>query len=376
MQPRTKIMRLVLPVMLFACSAILLARQDQLTKVIAAQKATEPLIAKDSIQVTLRTHHDYYRGGQRDESTWSWTPRIKYRVNGPIASGSQLSVEFTLPGNRPWVKFDCKTDEVADRDHWWETECGNNDVPDEKAVTETGVVGFTIKLRNELAGADKTLFSGKIDVAKFHYGLDLPKFKNNFVYYANYDWNLPIAYIFLEGEREAHSSKIDWSFPEFKVAMWFKGTEQTTNRVDAYLFYQGQEVGNTANTEKGTVTDDVINLGSESSPNEWRRKKFWFNTVRGWDNQPQYHIKAHLLSKNPGEYEIKILQNGHLARTARFTVAPNGKFGNGIAQANELGSDRVIVPVQIIGDQDGAWDKEGWRTKAFFSNPLTGFPNP
>jgi len=74
MQPRTKIMRLVLPVMLFACSAILLARQDQLTKVIAAQKATEPLIAKDSIQVTLRTHHDYYRGGQRDESTWSWTP--------------------------------------------------------------------------------------------------------------------------------------------------------------------------------------------------------------------------------------------------------------------------------------------------------------
>src|SRR5215471_10737641 len=145
MQPRTKIIRLIFAVLLLACSAMWLMRQRGLTNVMAAQKATEPLIAKDSIQVTLRTHHDYYHGGQRDESTWSWTPRIKYRVNGPIASGSQLSVEFTLPGNRPWVKFDCQTGQVADRDHWWETECGNNDVPDEKAVIDTGVVGFTIK---------------------------------------------------------------------------------------------------------------------------------------------------------------------------------------------------------------------------------------
>jgi hypothetical protein len=361
---------------LTVCTAFWLCSQGHPGDVMSAQKPTEPLIAKDSIQVTLRTHHDYYRGGQRDESTWSWTPKIKYRVNGPIASGSQLSLEFTLPGNRSWVKFDCQTGAVADRDHWWETECGNNDVPDEKAVTETGVVGFTIKLRNELAGTDKTLFSGKMDVAKFHFGLDLPKFKNNFVYYVNYDWNLPIGYVYCEGERDAHSSNIDWSFPRFNVAMWFKGTEQTTNKVVAYLFYQGQEVGNTDGTEKGWVNEEQINLGSESSPNEWRRKKFIFNTVRGWDNHPEGHIKAHLLSKNPGDYEIKVLENGHLARMAKFTVAPSGKFGNGIAQANDLGSDRVIVPVQVIGEQDGACDKEAWRTKAFFGNPLTGLPNP
>jgi hypothetical protein len=123
---------------LTVCMAFWLCSEGHPGDVMSAQKPTEPLIAKDSIQVTLRTHHDYYRGGQRDESTWSWTPKIKYRVNGPIASGSQLSVEFTLPGNRPWVKFDCQTGAVVDRDHWWETECGNNDVPDEKAFTETG----------------------------------------------------------------------------------------------------------------------------------------------------------------------------------------------------------------------------------------------
>ena len=158
--------------------------------------------------------------------------------------------------------------------------------------------------------------------------------------------------------------------------MWFKGTEQTTNKVDAYLFYQGQEVGNTASSEKGAVTDDVIDLGSESSPNEWRRKKFHFNTVRGWDRQPQYHIKAHLLNKNPGDYEIKVLENGHLVRIAKFTVAADGKFGNGNAQTNGLGSERVVIPVQIVGDQDGAWDKDAWRTKAFFGNSLSGFQSP
>src|SRR5215467_10056202 len=96
----------------------------------------QPTIAKDTLHVTLRTHNQYYRNGQRDESTWSWTPRIKYRVNGPLAGGSQLSVEFTLPGNKPWVKFDCETGEI-EKGRWWETECGN-DLPDEKAIVETG----------------------------------------------------------------------------------------------------------------------------------------------------------------------------------------------------------------------------------------------
>ena len=31
-----------------------------------------------------------------------------------------------------------------------------------------------------------------------------------------------------------------------------------------------------------------------------------------------------------------------------------------------------IVPVQILGDQDGTWDRTAWRS-AFYGNPLTGF---
>jgi hypothetical protein len=73
---------------------------------------------------------------------------------------------------------------------------------------------------------------------------------------------------------------------------------------------------------------------------------------------------------------LKVLWNNKLARSIKFTVRPDGKFDNGIAAANKLGSDRVIVPVTIIGDQDGSWDRAAWKTDAFYGNPLSGFTPP
>jgi hypothetical protein len=36
-----------------------------------------------------------------------------------------------------------------------------------------------------------------------------------------------------------------------------------------------------------------------------------------------------------------------------------------IASANHLGSDRAIFPVQIIGDQEGKWNKAAYKTDAY-----------
>jgi hypothetical protein len=80
-----------------------------------------------------------------------------------------------------------------------------------------------------------------------------------------------------------------------------------------------------------------------------------------------------MVHSNPGEYELKVLWNNKLARSIKFTVGADGMFDNGIASANKLGSDRVIVPVQIIGDQDGQWNRAAWQTEAFYGNPLQGF---
>jgi hypothetical protein len=84
-----------------------------------------------------------------------------------------------------------------------------------------------------------------------------------------------------------------------------------------------------------------------------------------------------LLSSGTGDYEIKILFKGHLVRSIKFAVDAQGKLvDNGIGASNKLGSDRVIVPVQVIGDSDGPWNRTAWKTDAFYGNPLMGFTAP
>jgi hypothetical protein len=348
------------------------------TPVLRAQTINKP-----SIQITLRTHQQYFRNGQADQETWSWTPRIVYRVVGPISAGSQLSVEFTLPSGKPWIKFDCSTQETKDG-YWWPTECGmnSNDVKDQDASIETGLSGFKINLKNELEGTNKTLFVGKFKVEKFHVGVvDLPKFKNNFSYYVNYDWALPIGYLY------------DYDIMDFRpgytpsqtegrmtFVTWFKGTPNTLDygKYVAYLYYQGKLVADSAGggNKYGDTACEITNAAYHESANTYCRRKFVVNAMV-WDKQPEFHPEDFQMYKNPGDYEIKVLENGKLARTAKFTMGTNYQLvDTGIGKQNNLGTGRIVVPVQIIGDQDGLWDRNAYKTESFFGSPFSGFVLP
>ena len=81
--------------------------------------------------------------------------------------------------------------------------------------------------------------------------------------------------------------------------------------------------------------------------------------------------------QSQGEYEIKVLQDGKLARTAKFTMGSNGQLvDTGIGTNNNLGTGRIVVTTQIVGDQDGQWDRNAYKTEAFFGNPLSGLVIP
>ena len=339
----------------------------------------EPAIAKDSVQVTAFTLSSY----KGDYKTFSWVPRTQFRVNGPIASGSQLYVEFTVPGTGPWVKFDCKTNEVQ-KGFWWETECGGRDgIPENKGITYTGPVNFTIKMRNELMGGDVTLFTGKMKVAKVHSNETGPDYVNHFVYYVDHDWNLPIGYMFLEPDDVA-----EWKKPKLAFAVWARG--EMNGSFEPHLFHGGKEVGkmfyNGEEVGKPSCgTDEVQNNPTHiTEPHGqfiWTRMKCDFSSVRAWnktaDSNDTMFGRLYLLSENPGDYEIKMLYKGHLVRSMKFAVDADGKItDNGIATSNKLGNNRVIVPVQVLGDSDGQWDKNAWKTDAFYGNPLTGFTAP
>ncbi len=332
-----------------------------------------PTIAKDSIVVNAYTNDEYHK----NFNVWSWVPRIAFRVNGPIESGSQLYAEFSLPTGGTWVKFDCPT-EATQKNHWWKVECGGRDVSEDKGSTYTGPVNFSIKLRNELAGSDAALFTGKFKVIKAHSNLVGAQSANKWVYYVDEDWTLPIGYVYLQP-----SEGKGWKMPNLAMTLWFTGE---TPQIDPHVFYKGKEVGKlfyqgeqVGKPSCGEIyTTETSQFVDEKTPHKakWSRVTCSFSNIDGWDKSgegPGMFGPPYLLATNPGEYEIKILWNNHLARSIKFTAGADGKFDNGIAASNKLGSDRVIEPVKVLGDQDGSWNHAAWKTDAFYGNPLKGF---
>jgi hypothetical protein len=295
------------------------------------------------------------------------------------AAARSIYAEFTVPGGGAW-KFDCKTQET-DKGHWWEPECGGRDaLGEDKGITYTGSVNFTIKMRNELMGGDATLFTGKFKVAKVHSNETGPNFVNHFVYYVDQDWNLPIGYVFYERDDSR-----GWNYPTFSFAFWARTEYNAPYEPHLFhdgkevgkLMYQGEEVGK-AGCGMTEVEDNPTHITSPEGQFIWTRWRCNFPNVRAW-NKTGEKIDSmfgplYMMSENAGDYEIKILYKGHLVRSIKFAVDAQGKIvDNGIATSNKLGNDRVIVPVQVLGDADGPWDKNAWKTDAFYGNPLTGF---
>ena len=143
----------------------------------------QPTIAKDSIVLTTQKGREV--GGYEKRG---WVPEIEYSVNGPIASGSKLSVEFMLAG-KPWVSFDCETNET-ESGHSWHVRCGGDDIPAGKQVAYAGPVTFAIRLRNELQGTNTTLFNGTAKVVLIP--SSDPKIDNR-EWYVDEDWRIPFG---------------------------------------------------------------------------------------------------------------------------------------------------------------------------------------
>jgi hypothetical protein len=339
----------------------------------ASAAQAQPTIVKDSVQVNPFTFNVY----KKNYDVWSWVPRLEFRVNGPIPSGGQLYAEFSMPNMAPWVKFDLPT-EATTEGRWWKTSGGGRDIPEDKGSTYTGPVKFAIKMRNELAGTDTTLFTGTAKIEKARCNEAGPKAVNKFVFFANHDWNLPIGYVYLTPDDLKGMDR-----PRFNVAFWVRGEAY---RLDPHVFYQGKEIGKkyldgTEVGKPGAESDIELNPTHYVADNipqkaKWARVRCSFYNIVGWDKSgDEYGLfgPPHSLAANPGEYEVKVLWNNKLARSIKFTVGADGKLDYGIATANKMGTERMIVPVTILGDQDGVWDKAAWKTQAFYGNPLTGF---
>lgn len=332
----------------------------QPTSAIIPQASGQPLAGFDKGWLVVRTLVISSYKGNYD--VWSWTPIVEFRDRGELPSGAVYYAEFTQPDGAPWVKLKCERNGDAF------TCIDRHD--DSKGATFVGLIPFAIKLRNPLQGTEQTVFTGK---AKIEKAPSSDAERNKLSYYVNHDWALPVGYVF----RRTQDNQLGF-------AIWLH--TDNSSGLEPHLFYNGSEVGIVnAGGETGNgagcgsreleawpsrdVADSVANKG------KWVRMGCSFPTVFWGDRvNAEGH---HLINQHPGEYEIKVLWNKRLARSIKFTVNPDGSLRDtGTAAANGFGTDRVLVPVKIVGTQDGTWDQNAWRGEAFYGNLLKGFTGP
>ncbi len=335
-----------------------------------AATAAGPTLLKRTVMISTRRYLRYWpnpRAAEPQYNTWSWTPNIYFEYLGPVTGGSQLVFEVAMPDGKPWVSFNLRTDEAGD-DEFVKIKGPDMDENEleKKATTQTGLFPFKLSMKNALAGTNNILFAGKFKVATYAPDQAIPEYKGKQEFYVVQDWRLPAGFIW-------YDPTLDENVPALGVQMWFRGTEEGT-KMEGVLFYKGQQVG----TVLGHNENEIA-TGVSDPQGRWGLWLFQFAKVRGFnkDTSANSYEGVFFLDKNPGDYEIKILRQQKLARTAAFTVGADGRIvDNGIAKQHSLGGSRMILPVKIIGDQDVKYDPLSWKTDTLYGNLLNGFTAP
>jgi len=337
---------------------------------VGAANAGQPSIDKTTIIITALA--TWESDIPVDKMKFGWRPQMDFRVNGPIANGSRLSVELSTPDGKPWVSFDCNTESLSEGEVFKVSGCGGRDsVPDEKMALAIGLYGLKINLKNELQGTNHTLFTGKFKVGNVNLSEKTGKEKD-YKWYVDYDWALPIAEVFADSKEQSYGGVIEREAQPLVASFWYRGNPPTV----AYLFYKGQQIADTETTEGGVAWQEYGLNMFDMTPFLWTKKTYKFTRVLVRNKtDPRSLVDPFFMEKNPGEYEVKVLSKGKLVRAVKFTAGQNGKIIDpGISQQNALGTDRITLFATVSGDDGGNQsDLQAWKSTAFFEGPLKGF---
>ena len=331
----------------------------------------------DKTTVIIRANNQANWDYKLNAAKYGWVPQLDFSVNGPVPSGSLISFEMTTPDGKAWVSGDCETRPVAAGEVLKVEGCGQPLARTKtNASSAIGMYGLKLLIKNELQGINQSLFTGKFKVGKIFYG-DVPTDKDNYKFYVDYDWALPIAELYPDAIEQSYGGPREKDAQPLVATFWFRGSE--ANAV-AYLFYKGQQIGSTEDTTKGMAVGEqgVELIEKPGVPIGWVKNKYIFTHVLVTNRERNSsHMDAFRLDKNPGEYEVKVLRKGKLVRTVKFTVDSDGRIMDpGVTAANALNTQRITVFAAVAGDEDGRKpDLAAWKTTAFFGEPLKGFAN-
>lgn len=324
--------------------------------------ATEnPVFMKNTLDVRADTENRYWKMPSESNYT-SWIPMVRFRVF--YAGRTQLTykIEYFDSAGKPWfsetVKQSLRDNNIN------QTEISSERGPgrfDGKSVMTTGTFG--VKITN--LSNNESVFEGKFKVGKFKYGATIPMFKNTFAFYVEQDWNLPIGYVWLR----AQSDKMN---PFLVASMWMKG-DLRLDDLEAKLFYNGAEIATTKDMGEASPGQARFpNNNEDKNLAQWTQYDFgWYKVRANLGSSGMKYPLAKFLNQMPGDFVVKVFHKGVQVRETAFSVGANGFVDNGIAMQNNLGDDKIIVPVKVFGTEK--WNATAWKTDAFYGNPLAGF---
>lgn len=298
---------------------------------------------------------------------WSWMPEVQFMMTGPVEDASFLTYEFFTPDGKPWFSEDTAPFSIPDGGSRGFESKGVPSWKYKHSSIATGKFTFKVTLKNNLQGTSKELYKGMYVVGKKFAGTPHPDFKNQNAFYVDQDWRLPIGMV-------SYDWKQDTKAPPLGVNMWFHG-DMNAGDLSAYLFYNGKQISSTKTSNQGADTSVgyVIHEGDDNNELQWQNWRFTFYNIR-LSNGGGSYPDAFSLSKNPGDYEIKILFDGELVRAAKFSVGPGGSVvDNGVAAGNGFGALGTVIPVTITPGKEKLTNLSNWKADAFYGNPLTGF---
>lgn len=293
-----------------------------------------------------------------EKKEWLFTPNLRLEITGPISSSSTISVEYTLPSGKPWLKVECENVSATNADEYLTlNDCGYRlEVKD--GTNQTGVFGFTVRHTDALASTNKVLFKGKFTVGRQLYNPSkAPDRNKQFYYYVDQDWRLPLAFA------EAVDGNLSTNL---HVETWIKGSIVDKAKINGYLFFNGKQVAESSPSYPLQATPPDTNA--------WHYYQVIFKFPALVSKPVAEGVSGWKLWENPGDYEVKVLRDNKIARTFKFTIGPNGrpKDANGARASAAIAREGALVKSTVDGGGDGTIRKDAYKTEAFFHNPPTG----
>ena len=336
---------------------------------------SNPVLLKDTLEI--RTYRLPFWKQRDNGSQWSWVPQVRFHILHDGSSTQRYTAEWSRADGSLWFTENLRPGSAVGR---VQTVFVKSEVPTEEIEKLASITGgvYGVKITNSKSGG--VAFQGKFKVNKLAAQAEDPKYRNQFDFYVEHDWLLPLAFVGYDNEE-------NWEAPHPSVWMWFKGDKEKPEDFEARLFYNDRQIASTDENCNNCVQSHNQERAVESCPGReetchWRLRRFYWKNFVTINEQYDFFKNrvpnTTATNDAPGEYTVKVFYKTQQIREAKFKVDAKGAIAPDTSSNQiTLINHTVLVPAKVMGTAE-KWNPATLKTDMFYGNPIAdfNFPSP